>query len=78
MSETNIENQLRIANTELNTRIASLKEKSLGQERTEATLQASEKRYRRLFESAKDGIYPPDRHRNHICKNIRKKGGLRG
>jgi PAS domain S-box-containing protein len=38
MSDTNIENQLRIANT------------------TVEALQESEKRYRRLFESAKDGI----------------------
>ena len=54
--DTNIENQLRIAKNELNRRIAALEETLLEKGRTEAALQASERRYRRLFESAKDGI----------------------
>lgn len=56
MSDTNVENQLRLANTELNRRIALLEETLLEKERTAEALQDSEKRYRRLFESAKDGI----------------------
>ncbi|MBI5593440.1 MAG: PAS domain S-box protein [Deltaproteobacteria bacterium] len=56
MSDTNIENQLRIANTELNRRIARLEEKLMEKEKAGVVLQDSEKRYRRLFESAKDGI----------------------
>ncbi len=55
MSE-NVENQLRFANTELNGRIALLEETLLEKEKTLSELQDSEKRYRRLFESAKDGI----------------------
>ncbi|MFH0730772.1 MAG: PAS domain S-box protein [Pseudomonadota bacterium] len=56
MTDTNNKNQLRIANAELNRRIALLEEKVLEKERTGKKLQDSEKRYRRLFESAKDGI----------------------
>ena len=56
MSDKNVENQLRLANTELNRRIALLEETLLEKERTGRALQDSEKRYRRLFESAKDGI----------------------
>ena len=56
MSDTNVENQLRLANTELNRRIALLEETLLEKEKTGEALQDSEKRYRRLFESAKDGI----------------------
>jgi len=56
MSDTNVENQLRLANTELNRRIALLEKTLLEKERTGEALQDSEKRYRRLFESAKDGI----------------------
>lgn len=62
MSDTNVENPLHLANTELNRRIELLekalleKETSLEKERTADALQDSEKRYRRLFESAKDGI----------------------
>lgn len=56
MSDTNVESQLRLANTELNRRIALLEETLLEKERTAEALQDSEKRYRRLFESAKDGI----------------------
>ena len=47
MSDTNIENQLHLADRELNRQIAPREEK---------LLQESEKRYRRLFESAQDGI----------------------
>jgi len=56
MSDTNVENQLRIANNELNTRIVLLEETLLKKESAGNALQDSEKRYRRLFESAKDGI----------------------
>ena len=56
MSDTNIENQPRFAKKELNGRIAMLEETLLEKERIVETLQDSEKRYRRLFESAKDGI----------------------
>jgi PAS domain S-box-containing protein len=56
MSGTNVENQLRFAITELNRRIELLEEKLQEKEKTEKALQDSEKRYRRLFESAKDGI----------------------
>jgi PAS domain S-box-containing protein len=56
LSDTDIETQLRLANTELNRRIALLEERLLEKEKAEEALQDSEKRYRRLFESAKDGI----------------------
>ena len=56
MSDTNIEDQLRTVNSELNRRIASLEQTLMEKESAEAALQESEKRYRRLFESAKDGI----------------------
>ncbi|NTV15231.1 MAG: PAS domain S-box protein [Desulfobulbaceae bacterium] len=56
MSEINSENQLRLANIELNRRLVLLEETLREKERTEQALLDSEKRYRRLFESAKDGI----------------------
>ncbi len=56
MSGTNAEKELHRANTELNKRIALLEEKLLEKETAEKSLVESEKRYRRLFESAKDGI----------------------
>ena len=56
MSDTNVESQLRVANSELNRRIALLEETLLEKERTEAALQVSETCCRRLFESARDGI----------------------
>jgi two-component system cell cycle sensor histidine kinase/response regulator CckA len=56
MSDTNVESQLRVANNELNRRLALLEETLLEKERTAEALQDSERRYRRLFESAKDGI----------------------
>ncbi len=56
MSDTNVENQLRLAGADLNRRIALLEDTLLEKERTGEALQDSEKRYRRLFESAKDGI----------------------
>ncbi|MFZ3207411.1 MAG: ATP-binding protein [Geobacteraceae bacterium] len=56
MSDTNTENQLRLANTELSRQIALREETVLERERNVEALQDSEKRYRRLFESAKDGI----------------------
>ncbi len=56
MSDTNVERQLRIVNTEFLRQIVSLEERLTKTERTEAMLRDSEKRYRRLFQSAKDGI----------------------
>jgi two-component system cell cycle sensor histidine kinase/response regulator CckA len=62
MSDISVEDQLYPVNTELNRRIQLLekklleKETLLEKERTVEALQDSEKRYRRLFESAKDGI----------------------
>ena len=56
MPDSNIVNRLRLENRELNRRIALQEENALEKEKTEKTLQDSEKRYRRLFESAKDGI----------------------
>ena len=56
MPDKDIESQLRLDNTKLNRRIALLEEALLENTRTREALQDSEKRYRRLFESAKDGI----------------------
>ena len=56
MSNAPIENRLGLNNTELNWRITQLEERLLAQEKTSGALQDSEKRYRRLFESARDGI----------------------
>jgi two-component system, cell cycle sensor histidine kinase and response regulator CckA len=56
MSNSNFENQLRLTNTELNMRIELLESRLQEMERAGEALQDSEKRYRRLFESAKDGI----------------------
>ena len=56
MSDVNVENELRSANAELGRKIELLEEKLLVKVKTEASLQDSEKRYRRLFETAKDGI----------------------
>ncbi len=62
MSDTKDENPVHPTNTDLNRRIELLektlleKEPLLEKERTAEALQESEKRYRRLFESAKDGI----------------------
>ncbi len=56
MSDTHAEDQYHLANTELKRRIALLEETLREKERSGERLQDSEKRYRRLFESAKDGI----------------------
>ncbi len=56
MSDKKDETKFFFANHELNQRIVSLEESLRQKERIGATLQDSEKRYRRLFESAKDGI----------------------
>jgi two-component system cell cycle sensor histidine kinase/response regulator CckA len=56
MPDTDIETRLHPANTELNKRIALLEKMLLEKEKIVEALQDSEKRYRRLFESAKDGI----------------------
>jgi len=56
MSDTHAENQLFLANIELSKHIARLEEALLEKEKAGEALQDSEKRYRRLFESAKDGI----------------------
>src|SRR3989339_2015980 len=56
MSDTQAENQLFLANIELSRHIARLEEALREKEKAGESLQDSEKRYRRLFESAKDGI----------------------
>jgi len=56
MPDTTSENRLRLANNELNRRITLLEETISEKDHIVAALQDSEKRYRRLFESAKDGI----------------------
>jgi PAS domain S-box-containing protein len=56
MSDANAENTIRPANIEPNQRIALLEETLVEKEKIVEALQDSEKRYRRLFESAKDGI----------------------
>jgi PAS domain S-box-containing protein len=56
VSDTKIENQLLLEIGELNRRITLQEETSLEKEKAGKALQDSEKRYRRLFESAKDGI----------------------
>ncbi|HER63500.1 MAG TPA: PAS domain-containing sensor histidine kinase [Desulfobacteraceae bacterium] len=56
MSDTNSANQRRLANIELKRQSALLKEALREKEKTLEALQDSEKRYRRLFESARDGI----------------------
>jgi len=56
MQERAMENKFRLANSELNERMALLEESLLRNEKTVEELRESEKRYRRLFESAKDGI----------------------
>lgn len=66
MTNTNTEYQLRLANTELNRRITLLEETLLKNERALEALQDSEKRYRRLFESAKDGILILDAHTGKV------------
>jgi PAS domain S-box-containing protein len=56
MSDTDVESQLRLSNIELRRRIALLEVSLLEKKMNGEALQNSEKRYRRLFESAKDGI----------------------
>ncbi len=56
MSDKNIETQLRLSIHELNRQVSLLKQSLLEKAGVEEALQESEKRYRRLFESAKDGI----------------------
>lgn len=56
MSDANLEKKLSLANIELNEQITLLKKVILEKDRGSKTLEDSEKRYRRLFESAQDGI----------------------
>jgi PAS domain S-box-containing protein len=56
MPDPNVEQQLRSANADLTKRIAWLEATLSEKTRSEEALQDSEKRYRRLFESAQDGI----------------------
>ena len=56
MQDANIKNQAHLADTELSKRIAALEESLMEKGKTVEALQDSEKRYRRLFESARDGI----------------------
>ncbi|WP_319585661.1 PAS domain S-box protein [uncultured Desulfobulbus sp.] len=56
MTDTPIANQLASPDTDLHRQIALLEKKLHQEEAIRQTLQDSEKRYRRLFESARDGI----------------------
>ncbi|WP_191966227.1 hybrid sensor histidine kinase/response regulator [Oryzomonas japonica] len=56
MPEKGNEHQILLANAELKRQVALLEKTLLEKDSALATLQDSEKRYRRLFESAKDGI----------------------
>jgi PAS domain S-box-containing protein len=56
MSDSNIETQLRLTNTELRGRLALLAASLEEKKQSADALLDSEKRYRRLFESARDGI----------------------
>lgn len=56
MTASTQENHFRLTHTELQHRVAFLEETLLEKEKIGAALQDSEKRYRRLFESARDGI----------------------
>ena len=56
MPDTNAENQLRVTKTDLIRRVALLEDTLRKRDGETDALQDSEKRYRRLFESAKDGI----------------------
>jgi PAS domain S-box-containing protein len=57
---TTVETQLRLANTELNTRIAVLEQQLLEKEQAGQAFEDSAKRYRRLFETTGDGILMVD------------------
>ncbi len=56
MSDMNFKNQFHLKNQELNRQTGLMEEQLHEKETVVAALQDSEKRYRRLFESAKDGI----------------------
>jgi len=56
MSDTNLTKKIQLANTGLGRRIALLEKTLSEKQRALTSLRGSEKRYRRLFESAKDGI----------------------
>jgi PAS domain S-box-containing protein len=56
MKNAKAKNQLHIVNAELGSRVALMEARSLEMTRAVEALEDSEKRYRRLFESAKDGI----------------------
>ncbi len=56
MENSRIENQIHLDNAELNRQNMLLQETLLGKEGLLEALKDSEKQYRRLFESAKDGI----------------------
>jgi PAS domain S-box-containing protein len=56
MPDSNIENRFHFTNLELKRQLATLRELLLEKEKAGEWLQESEKRYRRLFESARDGI----------------------
>ncbi len=62
MSDKNIQNQLDLANLELNRRIEFLENALREKEAAVEALHDSEERYRRLFESARDGILILDAH----------------
>ncbi len=56
MKDPNTENQVHLVNAELGRRVALIAGNLLEKTSVVEALQDSEKRYRRLFESAKDGI----------------------
>lgn len=56
MTDTNGENKENLSTTELKRYVARVEEMLLAKEKMVEVLQDSEKRYRRLFESARDGI----------------------
>ncbi|MGO9481815.1 MAG: PAS domain S-box protein [Candidatus Kryptoniota bacterium] len=66
MPHKNIKNQLRFANAGLNKEIALQEETLLEKESAAEALLDSERRYRRLFESAKDGILILDGHTGKV------------
>jgi PAS domain-containing protein len=72
MPDKNIENQLRLSNIELNRRIASIEDAVREKDKAMEALQDSERRYRRLFESARDGILILDAHtgRRRGCQSF--------
>ena len=70
MPNTSIENQLDPADTDLHRQLAVLQKKLLEELNIRQALQNSEKRYRRLFESARDSILILDAGRKRLLAAI--------